>query len=474
MNLKEQLHKIYGKLGPGGRSLASFVYSSIPLRFRKKKGFWKYLDFLRSTQWQSSEWHFDFQKEQLKALLHTAANSTDYYRQLFKQNRLDPKAMETLECLRQIPILQKETLVERLNDFLPSNFPKNQLISNSTSGSTSEPFKFKQDYYAVMREEAFSVRHWENAGMTFGEPSICLRSFIPENAGQNHLFDRVNNRHYFSAYNLDEKNIKSYFEKITKLGADFIFGYPSSLEIFSDYLLETGRILKFKAAVTGSEMLSSNARIKIESALNTKVFDWYGLAEPTVTMGQCKQGNYHVFSEYGYLELLNAGDHPVTRQGEVGRIVGTNFTNFALPLIRYDTKDLGVFTNQKCDCGRGTPVMISSIRGRKDDLLIGADGQFLPSVNFYSLFAKMGGEIKRFQLIQNDRNKFCLRLIRGPEFSETTINKIVEGLNRRIGGRPQFNIETVEKIAPSKSGKIRGVVREFKLAPEEKVIFDEN
>ena len=36
-------------------------------------------------------------------------------------------------------------------------------------------------------------------------------------------------------------------------------------------------------------------RKKIEKSLNTKVFDWYGLAEPVVTMSQCEHGNYHQY-----------------------------------------------------------------------------------------------------------------------------------------------------------------------------------
>jgi phenylacetate-CoA ligase len=161
------------------------------------------------------------------------------------------------------------------------------------------------------------------------------------------------------------------------------------------------------------------------------------------------------------MELLDADTSPVTVNGQVGRIVATNFTNRALPLIRYDTGDLGTFTTAKCTCGRGTPVIISSVEGRHDDLIVGVAGQFLPSVNFYTLFAHLEGQVKRFQLIQNDKSKFCLKLIRGPEFKEDSTTLILKGLRARIGGNPEITIEDVDKIEPTRSGKIRAVVREY-------------
>jgi len=464
MKFKQQFHKLYAQLSPQAQSLLAYAYASIPMPLRKKRGFWGFLDFLRKSQWESIQWHEDYQLAKLQALIASAGKTSAYYRNLFKANGINTADINSPADLKHIPILQKETLIHRLDEFIPENFPRRRLMINSTSGSTGEPFKFYEDYYAVMREEAFAVRHWENAGMKLGEPAIYLRSYVPNNQNATYRYDPVNNRHYLSAYHLDEQNLHFYCKKIEQIGSKFIFGYPSSLEVFADFLSMAGKTLKFSAVITGSEMLTPNARGKMERSFGAKVFDWYGLAEPTVTMGQCELGGYHLFSEYGYLELLNAQNNLITTEGEIGRIVGTNFTNQALPIIRYDTGDLGVHTNQKCNCGRGTPAVISAIHGRKDDLLVGANGQFLPSVNFYSMFAKLGGEVHRFQLIQNGRSKFCLKLIRGPEFDQKSISTIVEGLNQRIGGRPEIEIEAVAKITPTRAGKIRAVIRNFSLS----------
>ena len=461
MKSKASLHSLYSQLGPGGKRAAEFFYSLVPLRWRKKKGFWRYLEFLRKSQWKSADWHKEYQTGQLQQLVQYAKSQSPYYIKLFKEIKCNPSEIKELSDLKHLPILSKKTLIKNVSLFLPEDFPRGQLVSNSTSGSTGEPFKFHLDYYAVMREEAFTVRHWENCGMIYGEPTVYLRSFIPKGRQSTYCFDPVNNRHYFSAYHLDDKNIELYCRKMATSKARFIFGYPSSLEVLADYILSHNIEIFFETAITGSEMLTDSARIKIEKALSTKIYDWYGLAEPTAVMGQCPAGSYHIFSEFGIVELLDANGEPVEEEGEVGRIVGTNFTNRAMPLIRYDTGDLGVFTKKRCSCGRGLPVSVKSIEGRKDDLLIGSDGQYLPSVNFYSLFANLSGEVSRFQLVQRDKNKFILRLVRGAEFSVESVNRIREGLSRRIGESSQIKIETVDKIMPTRAGKIRAVVREY-------------
>ena len=47
-----------------------------------------------------------------------------------------------------------------------------------------------------------------------------------------------------------------------------------------------------------------------------------------------------------HIEILNIDTNELAPNGTVGRIVVTDFFNYAMPLIRYDTGDLGVIDNQ--------------------------------------------------------------------------------------------------------------------------------
>src|SRR3546814_13116510 len=80
---------------------------------------------------------------------------------------------------------------------------------------------------------------------------------------------------------------------------------------------------------------------------------------------QCPEHeHYHVQSEAVLLEVLDEEDRPC-RPGEVGRVVVTPLTNFAMPMIRYAVGGLAA-VGAPCPCGRGLPVL-TRILGRARD-----------------------------------------------------------------------------------------------------------
>jgi len=461
--IKQKLHTLYRSLNTSGRELLAKIYSFIPVALRKKRGFWGYLDFLLKSQWRDSDWHTNYQTTQLRELISYIASEVPYYQELFSQLRLDCRDIRQISDLRQLPVLNKNTLIESTEQFIPRNFPRRRLTYYSTSGSTGRPFKFPQDYKAIMCEEAFAVRHWINAGLLPQMQSVYLRSYVPGSNESLYHYDSINKRHYFSSHHLSQTNCHTYLEKMIKIKADYIFGYPSSLEILADHVIATGTNISFKKAITGSETLTDKIRDKIKQAFGASVHDWYGLAEPAITMAQCEHNNgYHLHAEYGICELIDFEGNTITRPGAAGRIIATNFTNKAMPLIRYDTGDMAIYKGESCPCGRGLPILVDKIIGRKDDYLIGNSGQFIPSVNFYTLFARLDNQVTRFQLIQKSKDRFQLKLIKGPMFNNDTVKTINSGMINRIGADIKLKIDPVEKINPGPGGKIRPVIREFK------------
>ena len=62
-------------------------------------------------------------------------------------------------------------------------------------------------------------------------------------------------------------------------------------------------------------------------------------------------------------------------EGKTGRIVITNTSNRAFPIIRLDTGDLGIYDGNSCDCGRGLPRAISKITGPSGELPADSAGE---------------------------------------------------------------------------------------------------
>jgi len=117
-------------------------------------------------------------------------------------------------------------------------------------------------------------------------------------------------------------------------------------------------ISSLKAAFVASEVLTEAGRETIERNLRVPIFNHYGLAEQIMMLGECEehQGLHH-YDEYGYMELIDikGSDHK--------RIIGTNFNNFAMPHIHYDTGDFAVMSENKCTCSRSS-LIVENIGGR--------------------------------------------------------------------------------------------------------------
>ncbi len=84
-------------------------------------------------------------------------------------------------------------------------------------------------------------------------------------------------------------------------------------------------------------------------------------------------------------------DVPVS-PGKRGRIIVTDLQNYAMPMIRYNIGDIGAMElrKEKFPC-------LSSIEGRKLDLIYDTKGEIIPSQVSYKLYEY--GDYKRFQLV---------------------------------------------------------------------------
>ena len=153
-------------------------------------------------------------------------------------------------------------------------------------------------------------------------------------------------------------NSKKLTTMMVDFGATAIACTPSYLLHISEVLAEEGLLdkIKLKAAVCGAEPWTEKMRHEIETKLNIKAYDIYGLSEimgPGVACDCDFHKGLHVCEDHFYPEILNSAT--LTKEG--------------IPLIRYRTKDLTSIDHTPCECGR-TSARISRFKGRVDDMLI--------------------------------------------------------------------------------------------------------
>jgi phenylacetate-CoA ligase len=142
-------------------------------------------------------------------------------------------------------------------------------------------------------------------------------------------------------------------------------------------------------------------RREIESKLNLKAIDIYGLSEilgPGVGI-ECieAQNGLHIWEDHFIPEIIDPDSGAVLPVGEKGELVITTITKEGIPLIRYRTRDITRLTREPCICGR-THARLERLSGRSDDMLIIRGVNVFPS-QIESVLFNIDGVEPHYQLI---------------------------------------------------------------------------
>ena len=202
-------------------------------------------------------------------------------------------------------------------------------------------------------------------------------------------------------------------------------------------------------------------REEIEEAFRCQVFDQYGCTEINSLGFECKNhAGLHIPIERVHIEFLGVEDDKPVSEGETGRIIVTCLENYGMPLIRYDTEDLGIKREGFCSCGRNLPMM-DSIVGRTDDLIRLPDGNVIYGGFFRYVLKDLGWIAKygviQFQVVQEKLDYIVMRIHSQKKPSQQALESF-RGFVKRHLGDVVFDIDFVDQIPVSASGKRRYII----------------
>ncbi len=262
-----------------------------------------------------------------------------------------------------------------------------------------------------------------------------------------------------SSFDMGEKEMRKYVNIINSFKPKFIRGYASSLYFFSKWVEENNLEMHQPLAVfTTSEKLYPDMREKIKAVFDCDVYDTYGLNDGGIGAYECSEHQgMHIDTERSVLEVIDNRGNELEK--EEGRIIATNLCNYAMPLIRYDTGDLGHISPDKCKCGRGHKVL-KEVAGRTSDILITPEGKNVHGEFFTHIFWEIKG-IKEFQVVQEDLRNVLIRIVPENEFDEKQLDKIRDIIRKRSGG---WNIEFkfADRIERTGSGKYKFIINKYR------------
>ena len=318
------------------------------------------------------------------------------------------------------------------------------------------PFKILHDKNKINRNTADTIYFLKKNNFRIGQKLAYLKIWnkVNHKSFLNRLFENIIP---ISVLNLSDQNIDKILHQLSSYNEEIgILGYPSALESLAKYINENNINIRFKtiSITTQSEALDVIAKEQIERAFHCQVCSRYSSVEAGIIAQQLpEETNYTINSVSYFVEILALESDDRLQDGELGRIVITDYYNFAMPLIRYDTGDLGI--KNKINTTEGNKEIFTIIEGRKMDTIYNTKGDIVSSFILTNGMWNYS-ELLQYQFIQLKKKKYLFKLNINKNFYRES--ELIEEYKGYLGLDAEIIIEFVNEIPLLESGKRKKVM----------------
>jgi phenylacetate-CoA ligase len=257
---------------------------------------------------------------------------------------------------------------------------------------------------------------------------------------------------------MTREDLRSFATMISNYKPDVIEAYVQSIYEIARYVNKEKLVLfKPKGIIVSAGTLYDFMADEINKAFGVPIYNRYGSREVGDIANSCgRKDSLHISMLTHYIEVTDGKGEPLP-DGEVGDIVVTSLTNYAMPLIRYMIGDRGILRrNSICPyCGWQGDIL-QKVTGRTVDVFRSSDGTLIDGEYFTHLFY-FREWVQKFQIIQETENKMTINIVK-----ENGFDKIPEGDKNEISRAIHvvmpdiiLNWNEVSDIVYDISGKVR-------------------
>lgn len=396
------------------------------------------------------------QQAALRRVLRFAAASVPYYCARFARLGLTVEDVDGPEAFRTFPILTKSDVRNHAAE-LCSDWSRSPETRKRTSGSTGVPLEVRLDARGLEWKRACTLRADEWSGWRRGQ-SVAKVWGNPEYR-QHGVKGWLRNRLYDRAVHLDTlrmhpDEVRRFAALLHRTRPALLFGHAHSVFLLADAIRRGGwRAYQPRGIITTAMVLHPWQRRKIEAVFGCPVTNRYGCEEVSLIACECDVHNgLHVNADSVLVEVLRDG--VPAPAGTPGKIVVTDLSNFAMPLIRYQVGDVGVLSSRRCPCGRGLPLL-EAIEGREADYVVTATGHLISGISLTENFATLVTGIAQIQIVQETVRRFLFRIVADDGFDESSHRRLRELVTERFSKDAEYRCEFVDVIPQEPSGKYR-------------------
>jgi len=381
-------------------------------------------------------------REALQKLLNHTIKTVPYY-----------KEIEGKE-LTKFSVVNKNVIRNNFKKFQSDLFLDEPKTEVQTSGSTGTPFTTYQDKNKKIRNTADTIYFAERSGFKLGYELLFIRLW-GEQHKKSFVMSWIQNMVAHNVINLSDQDIDKLLKKIKSSSSNKgIVAYASALDAIGHYLDKHNFDLKdcnIKSVIGVAEGLSEYAKKTTKKYFGVSAISRYSNIENGIIAQQnTADGNFYINWASYVVEILKFDSDTLVKEGETGRIVITDLYNYAVPMIRYDTGDIGaIITEKENGC-----IVLSKVEGRKMDALYTTKGELIASHIVHLIC--LNKDIKQYQLVQEGKKKYLFKI------NTTSVSidkqKIVKTYKEFLGDDAEIEIEYVDDIPLLSSGKRKKVI----------------
>lgn len=429
----------------------------------------QYLDELNETEFSGIEKLNEIRDRKLRALIKEVYTNVPYYREVMRERSLVPGDFSGTGDLVYFPLLKKEIIREHFDDLLNRQANKNKLINISTGGTTGSPLHMLADQHA----KAVSLAHWARWKRYAGilPTDRCMLIATDQAGYDNSIYEgrfSGNNVYMAASFGLDDERLEKYWCNMLWFKPRFIRGFAFACYILAEFFVRKGICIPMKAVITSGDMVYPYYRESVRKAFDCEIFDHYGQNEDIVTANECSSHNgLHINIESCYTEILDENGE-LCSDGLTGHIIGTHLENTCMPLIRYDTNDMGRMTTAPCSCGRNHPRIVG-LDGRTDDWITLRDGKKIGH-QLSNTMEEFHQEIRETQFIQDSYDLLRVKVVVLNGFNEKIQKKFEVKIRAQVGDGIDIQFEEVDEIFKTTRGKHRMIISKITSANKESLL----
>lgn len=380
------------------------------------------------------------------------AMQSPFWSKRFEEYNVDIYSDDLIGELKKMPILTKKEVKDNIHAI--SIFCPNTITAN-TSGTTGSGLSFPYTIEMENRQWAIWWRYRRKLGLSLNDWCGWFggRTIVNPKCSQPPFWriNRPGKQVLFSPFHLNKNTVNAYCKQISKSKLRWLHGYPSNLYMLCQLIQENQIDVPecLEIVTLGAENLYPFQRNFIQSTLNVRVYQHYGLAEGVSNISEDINHNLFVDQDFAYTEFVESESLPHGSK----MIVGTNYNNFAFPLIRYFTGDIAKFKN-----GKSENEFLFEIDGRSEDYLVLNNGVRLGRLDH---IFKDCVNIIEAQIYQKKNGETIFRVVKSVNYTIKDELILRSAIDERLTDQCSYSIDYVDSIKKTNSGKLRLVISEI-------------